>query len=178
MKKTKRNKRKLDTHLKMARFSQNLDDPEGKWRNKDGRPVATLDNSKEAQLINEWMVNHPESSNKAACARNLGMSRTTVTKWWKKIEERILDNPSSIVEFMEQMEPISLNYQHVYTSEEFKDALLNPDGGIARTVVPIVPMAKLFAPNSDFAVSGYTHEEVIEIVTTGKWQELGWDLQY
>lgn len=178
MKKTKRNKRKLDTHLKMARFSQNLDDPEGKWRNKDGRPVATLDNSKEAQLINEWMVNHPESSNKAACARDLGMSRTTVTKWWKKIEERILDNPSSIVEFMEQMEPISLNYQHVYTSEEFKDALLNPDSGIARTVVPIVPMAKLFAPNSDFSVSGYTHEEVIEIVTTGKWQELGWDLQY
>lgn len=88
MKETKRNKRELDTHLKMARFSQNLDDPEGKWRNKDGRPIATLKNSKEAQLINEWMVNHPESTNKSLCARDLGLDRKTVRKWWNQIEEQ------------------------------------------------------------------------------------------
>ena len=76
------------------------------------------------------------------------------------------------------MEPISLNYQHVYTSDEFKKALLDSDSNIERTVVPVVPMAQLFAPNSNFSIPGYSHEEVVEIVTTGKWQELGWNLHY
>lgn len=187
MKKTKRNHRKIEHHLEMLRAIRDLrrkQDGKLPWNKtgNNGRPVANLDNSKEAQLINEWMVNHPNSTNKSLCARELGIDRKTVRKWWVQIEDRILDaevnTSSSIDEFMEQMEYIPANYQHVYTSDEFKKALLDPDSNIERTVVPVVPMAKLFAPNSDFEIPGYTHEEVVEIVTTGKWQELGWDLHY
>lgn len=184
-KKVKRNKRKQVHHLEMIRMMRDLkrkQDGKESWDAHAGRKVATLENSKEAQLINEWMVNHPESTNKSLCARELGIDRKTVRKWWVQIEDNILDaevnDSASIDELVKQMEPISLGYQHVYTSEDFKEALLDPDSGIERTIVPVVPMAQLFAPNSDFSVPGYSHEEVIEIVTTGKWQELGWNLQY
>lgn len=178
----RRNGRKQNVHLKRARAVQMIDDPNGLWREGNGRKVATLENSKEAQLINEWMANHPESTNKSLCARELGIDRKTVRKWWVQIEEQILDekvNSSSLIDLlMEEMEPIHPRYQQAYTSEDFKKALQDPESNIQRTVVPVVPMAQLFAPNSDFTVSGYTHEDVIEIVTTGKWQEMGWNLQY
>ncbi len=85
MKKTKRNRRKQKLHLAGARAIQNINDPNGEWR---GRPEATLDNSKEASLIREWMHSHPDSRNKSQCARELSMSRNTVAKWWKQIEEQ------------------------------------------------------------------------------------------
>ena len=91
MKKTKRNRRKQTTHLKMARSNRDiLSEEKGRanWWEGGGRPEATLENSKVATLIGEWMLSHPDSHNKALCARDLNMSRTTVTKWWKQIEEQ------------------------------------------------------------------------------------------
>ena len=88
MKKTKRNKRKQNIHLAGARAIQNINDPEGTWR---GRKHETLDNSKIAATIKEWMMNHPDCTNKSACARDLNMSRTTVTKWWNEINN-VLDD--------------------------------------------------------------------------------------
>ena len=90
MKKTKRNKRKQAIHLAGARAIQNINDPEGTWR---GRHHETLENSKVAAAVNEWMANHPESTNKSACARDLNLSRTTVIKWWNEIENTIVESP-------------------------------------------------------------------------------------
>lgn len=56
------------------------------WREGNGRKPETLENSKIAAAINEWMADHPDSTNKSACARDLNLSRTTVTKWWQQIE--------------------------------------------------------------------------------------------
>lgn len=89
MKKTKRNKRKQEIHLAGARAIQNINDPDGTWR---GRKHETLDNSKVAAAIKEWMENHPDSTSKSACARDLNLSRTTVTKWWSEIEDKLMDD--------------------------------------------------------------------------------------
>lgn len=89
MKKTKRNKRNQELHLKMARMMRDFKMTEkGKsdWREGNGRKPETLENSKIAAAINEWMADHPDSTNKSACARDLNLSRTTVTKWWQQIE--------------------------------------------------------------------------------------------
>ena len=97
MKKTKRNRRKQTTHLKMARSNRDiLAEEKGKenWWEGGGRPegtVTTLGNSKVAALVEEWMLSHPESHNKSACARDLGLDRKTVRKWWKQIQEQSED---------------------------------------------------------------------------------------
>jgi len=70
------------SHLARARAVQNVDDPEGTWR---GRPVATVENSKEAAMIFGWRNENPDSNNKSKCAKELGLSRTTVTKWWDRV---------------------------------------------------------------------------------------------
>lgn len=90
MPKTKRNRRKQRQHLKTARFAQNLDDPEGKWRNRNGRPEADIETSKEANMIKEWINTHPDSKNKSACARDTGLHRHTVRKWWNAIETGVI----------------------------------------------------------------------------------------
>ena len=90
MKKTKRNKRKQAIHLAGARAIQNINDPEGTWR---GRHHETLDNSKIATAIKEWMISHPDNTNKSECARDLNLSRPTVRKWWNEIENSIVENP-------------------------------------------------------------------------------------
>ena len=94
MKETKRNRRKQITHLKMARSNRDIlaeEKGKEKWWEGGGRPVgsfATLNNSKVAALVEEWMLSHPDSHNKSECARDLGLTRPTVTKWWKQVEEQ------------------------------------------------------------------------------------------
>lgn len=83
IKRAKRNRRDQETHLARNRVLQAYDDPEGTWRNKDGRPVATKENSKEATKVARWRAEHPDSHNKSQCARDCGLSRPTVTKWWE-----------------------------------------------------------------------------------------------
>lgn len=87
MKKTKRNRRKQKIHLAGARAIQKINDPDDEWREGSGRKHETLENSKVAARVKEWMLLHPDSHNKSECARDLGLTRPTVIKWWKQIEE-------------------------------------------------------------------------------------------
>ena len=74
--KNKRNHRKQEIHLKGARAIQDINDPDHKWRNTEGRP------SKE-KLVKEYLKKNPEDS-PTKIARNLGVSRTTVYKYIKE----------------------------------------------------------------------------------------------
>lgn len=73
--KNKRNGRKQKIHLERARAVQEIDYPDGEWRNKEGRPTAE-------QTVIEWQQLHP-SGRKADCIRETGLSKKTVYKWWQ-----------------------------------------------------------------------------------------------
>lgn len=73
--KNKRNGRKRAEHVKLMNFIRDEINGNTDWRNKDGRPT------KEA-AIEEWRKTHPEGT-KSRCARELGISRPTMNKWWK-----------------------------------------------------------------------------------------------
>lgn len=69
---TKRRDQK--THLARARLLQQFDDPNGKWRNNDGRPVGSLTpagNSTQAQLVKAWRIEHPDCLNKSQCVKDI-----------------------------------------------------------------------------------------------------------
>lgn len=69
-------KRDDGTAYKAARMIQDLQDPDGNWRNKDGRP-------EKQQMVQEWRKQHPDG-NKIECERETGLSRHTVLKWWNE----------------------------------------------------------------------------------------------
>lgn len=71
----KRNGRRQEDHLRRARAVQQIDDPDGDWRNKNGAPTK-------CDLIREYAREHPGMSNRAI-AEALGVSRNTVNKWLK-----------------------------------------------------------------------------------------------
>lgn len=71
--KNKRNYRKQEIHLKGARAIQEINDPEGNWRNQEGRP------SKES-LVREYLEENPDHT-PTEIAKNLKISRTTVYKY-------------------------------------------------------------------------------------------------
>lgn len=74
--KNKRNYRSQDIHLKIARATQDILDPEGNWRNKNGRPIKK-------NLVKEWQRSHPDGTIKE-CMQQLGVARNTVKKYWRK----------------------------------------------------------------------------------------------
>jgi hypothetical protein len=83
----RRNGRDQGTHLILARTQQDaLDKINGSnWRDGNGRKkgsVVSHDNSPAAQKVAEWRKAHPSSHNKSACARDCGLTRPTVLKWW------------------------------------------------------------------------------------------------
>ena len=71
----KRNGRKQNQHLKIARFTRDLnyDDPNG-WINKEGAPTKQL-------IVQKWKSEHPNGK-KIDCEKETGLSRHTVIKWW------------------------------------------------------------------------------------------------
>jgi hypothetical protein len=73
--KNKRNFRKQELHLQRARAVQNIDYPNGEWRNKEGRPTKQA-------IIEQWQQSHPTGT-KADCIRETGADRKTVSKYWK-----------------------------------------------------------------------------------------------
>lgn len=75
----KRNWRKQSEHLGRARAVQAFDDPDGRWRNREGRPKARWD-------VFEWRQKHPEGR-KADCHRDTGLDPKTVRKWWDCMPE-------------------------------------------------------------------------------------------
>lgn len=74
--KNKRNGRKQEQHLKIARFARDLNyEDENGWRKGNGRK------SKE-DIVREWRQLHPEGK-KIDCSRETGLHINTVYKWWK-----------------------------------------------------------------------------------------------
>ena len=71
-------KRDDGTALKAARMMQDLHDPTGEWRNKNGRPTAEA-------AVRSWRESHPDGT-KAECNRDTGIDPKTIRKWWNKEE--------------------------------------------------------------------------------------------
>lgn len=86
----KRNGRKQDAHLIRARAVQNIDYPDGEWRNREGRPKGS---SEQRKIVTEWRKANPNGK-KADCIRATGFDKKTVYKWW--------DNP--VVENQQDVE--------------------------------------------------------------------------
>lgn len=138
----RRNGRKQDEHLKMMNFVRdNLSYPDGSWRNKEGRPT-------QVETVRRWREENPNNNNKSQCAKETGLDRKTVRKWW---------NPDKVV-----------------VSAAAKPQAKKAEQPEKKPV--LVDVIKLFAPKSTYTIPGYTHEEVVEIMTTGRWQELGWEV--
>ena len=70
----KRNWRKQAEHLGRARAVQAFDDPDGEWRNREGRPKAQV-------CVYEWRQQHP-AGRKVDCRRDTGLDPKTIRKWW------------------------------------------------------------------------------------------------
>lgn len=85
---TKRNGKTQKDHLRRQRLLQNDDDPEGTWRNKEGRPTKL-------SLITRWRESHP-NGRKIDCERDLQISRHTVLKWWDDAGQPTLSNARTI----------------------------------------------------------------------------------
>lgn len=147
----RRNGRKQDEHLMIARATRDIVSKQrGKrsWRDGNGRPYAIPDNSKECAIVTSWRKENPDNMNKSQCAKETGLDRKTVRKWW---------DPDKVVV------SAAAKPQAKKTEEPEKKPVL-------------VDVIKLFAPESTYTIPGYTHEEVVEIMTTGRWQELGWEV--
>lgn len=147
----RRNGRKQDEHLMIARATRDIVSKQrGKrsWRDGNGRPYAIPDNSKECALVTSWRKENPDNMNKSQCAKETGLDRKTVRKWWDP--DKVVVSAAAKPQAKKTEEP------------EKKPAL--------------VDVIKLFAPESTYTIPGYTHEEVVEIMTTGRWQELGWEV--
>lgn len=79
----RRNGRKQADHLKRARFSRDLDHEN--WREGNGRKKGSVilsGSSRCAQIIKNWREKFPGCNNKAKCARDTGLTRPTIHKWW------------------------------------------------------------------------------------------------
>lgn len=71
----KRNGRKQDLHLRIARATCDVVHPGGAWRNKKGAPTKHDE-------IRKFAAEYPDA-NHSDIAKALGVSRTTVVKWLK-----------------------------------------------------------------------------------------------
>ena len=72
----RRNGRKQALHLRGARAIQEINDPEGKWREGSGRKPKRDE-------VRHWREAHPAGT-KADCIKDTGLSKPTVYKWWPK----------------------------------------------------------------------------------------------
>lgn len=137
----RRNGRKQDVHLKAARAMQTALDPDGSWREGNGRKA-------QRDIVKQWKEKNPDNNNKSQCAKETGLSRPTVRKWWDpdKVVVSVAAKPQAKKAEQLEKKPV------------------------------LVDVIRLFAPESTYTLPGYTHEEVVEIMTTGRWQELGWEV--
>ena len=117
---------------------RDADYPDGSWRG-NGRKAET-------EKVKKWRERNPECHNKSLCARETGLDRKTVAKWWNG----------------EVATHVSKNNRQISSGEENK----------------VVILAKLFAPGSNYTIEGFTHNELLGIVTSGRWKELGLELGY
>ena len=75
----RRNGRSQKEHLKRTRAVQAIDYPDGEWRKGNGRPKGS---GTAQEKVAAFRAEHPEAS-VTEVARALGISRTTVYKWWR-----------------------------------------------------------------------------------------------
>lgn len=194
--KIRRNKERQDIHLDIIRSSRDIKRkkrnlPEWNRTGNNGRKkgfMMTEDNSCVAQKIALWRFDNPESKNKSACSRDCGFTRKTVLKWW---ETRLDANVKAVSEWVKE-NPGKNNYKAcakscgiVWYDVKRWWNIFYPDTAVSEvepievpSEKPVVILAKLFAPGSEYTIEGFTHEELLEAVTSGKWQELGLDLGY
>lgn len=87
--KNKRNGRTQRDHVRvMNTLRDHITHPDGIWREGNGRKKGSkvsVEDSRCATLVFEWRKSNPESRNKSKCARETGLSRPTVHKWWNCI---------------------------------------------------------------------------------------------
>ena len=102
----KRNFRKQELHLKLARANRDilcLERGKQDWREGNGRPKGS---GTALEKVRKWRKQHPEGK-KADCIRDTGLSKPTVLKWWEqaKIENlRLYTNKEEMVKLtVEQM---------------------------------------------------------------------------
>lgn len=79
----RRNGRKQAAHLERARAVQKIDYPNHEWA---GRPVGS---GTKKEVIKSYMREHPEVTKKAVIARELGISRPTIIKYYDEIAEEL-----------------------------------------------------------------------------------------
>lgn len=75
----KRNGRKQQQHLQLARGIRQLKGEMGECVSGGGRP-------EKAKIVEEWQWQHPDGK-KIECERETGLSRHTVLKWWESGEK-------------------------------------------------------------------------------------------
>lgn len=138
----RRNGRPQEEHVKMmSLIRDNISFPDGSWRKGNGRKA-------QGDIVRQWREENPNNNNKSQCAKETGLDRKTVRKWWDP--DKVVVSAAAKPQAKKAEEP------------EKKPVL--------------VDVIKLFAPESTYTIPGYTHEEVVEIMTTGRWQELGWEV--
>lgn len=95
----RRNGRTQSSHLRRARSSRDImaeESGKSSWRDGNGRKkgsVVEASQSRCAAIVRAWRMEHPESTNKALCARQMGLSRPTVHRWWDDAQPQA-ENPS------------------------------------------------------------------------------------
>jgi hypothetical protein len=85
----KRNHRDQKTHIQvMNAIRDRVTHPDGMWRENNGRKPGSkknADNSRCASIIRDWRERNPQSHNKSLCARETGLTRPTVLRWWNEV---------------------------------------------------------------------------------------------
>lgn len=87
----RRNGQKQSEHLEEARAIRDIRMRRAnkQWYNQNGRPkgsiVSPLD-SPQYIKVQEWRRGHPNDDNKSQCARDTGLDRKTVRKWWMAVD--------------------------------------------------------------------------------------------
>ena len=69
----KRNHRKQEIHLKIARNTRDVLHPDG-WQNKDGAPTKEF-------IVKQWRECYPDGTKKQ-CQEDTGLTQPTIRKWW------------------------------------------------------------------------------------------------
>ena len=81
----KRNNRGREKHIKiMNLIRDNVTHPNGDWRKGNGRKKETIETSPHAAIVREWRAKNPDNKNKSQCARDTGLTRPTVHRWWNE----------------------------------------------------------------------------------------------
>lgn len=138
----RRNGRPQEEHVKMmSLIRDNISFPDGSWRKGNGRKA-------QGDIVKQWKEKNPDNNNKSQCAKETGLSRPTVRKWWDpdKVVVSVAAKPQAKKAEQLEKKPV------------------------------LVDVIRLFAPESTYTLPGYTHEEVVEIMTTGRWKDLGWEV--